>query len=89
MKVTKSEKDLILAMGEVGYGQILDAELPIKKESENYDLDISGKSRSLIEYLREEEIHELDSITVHQGLPTQIEVQGFAQGFKYKKKVNL
>jgi hypothetical protein len=87
MKITKSEKDLVLAIGEVGYGQLLRVDLQPGPALE--EVPVTGKTRQLLETLRTEGIHYVDSLTIHQGTVTQIETSGTTHSFEYKKKLNL
>ncbi len=88
MLVSQNEKDLVLAIGEIEYGTLSAVELE-PDQSRDLAVEVSGQMKALINILRDEGFTTIDTITVHQGVPTHIEVFGAFHGYWGRKKIQI
>ena len=80
------EFELCQAIQELDYGEIFDVE--ITESPKTVEWTMRASFEGLINLIRDGNQH-LDSIKVHQGKPTQVQVSGEKGKLKYKKKIML
>jgi hypothetical protein len=85
--VTASEAAILDAAAVVKFGELLDVE--INHEGPKIPRRLTAVQIAFIKALRDEGLTKLDTIIVHNGTPSQIEIYGTALDIKYKRKIRF
>jgi hypothetical protein len=85
--LTPIEATILAAAQEIQFGELLEVE--VKDSPERIHMPLTAPQKAFIEALRNRGIRYLDKITVHNGNPQQIELDGLMEGIKYKQKIRF
>jgi hypothetical protein len=86
VKVSKRERDLILGMRSLKFGEMFGVEVPDEPYTE--DLKVTGNEQDLLTLLRNGLMY-IDVLTIHNGEPTLVETDLICNGFRSRKKHKL
>jgi hypothetical protein len=85
--LTPTEAGILEAAKWLQFGELLEVE--VKDSPERIHMPLTAPQKAFIEALRNRGIRYLDRITVHNGYPQQIELDGMVEGIKYKQKIRF
>lgn len=85
--LTTNEAAILDAAAHVKFGELLDVEIVTGEPS--VPRKINAAQISFIKTLRDEGLAKLDTIIVHNGIPSQIEVDGVFGTIKYRRKIRF
>ena len=85
--LTPIEATILAAAAEIEFGELLEVE--VRDSQERVHMPLMAPQKAFIEALRTRGIRYLDRITVHNGYPQQIEIDGVMEGIKYTKKIRF
>jgi hypothetical protein len=85
--LSASEAALLEVAREIGFGELLDVE--IEDDHDPHPQPVSHEQSRFLVVLRRAGIRHADVIVVHNGVPTQIEIDGTLFGIKYKRKLRV
>ena len=85
--VTPTEATILAVAQEIRFGEMLEVE--VKDSPERIPLPLTATQKAFIEALRQRGIRYLDRITVHNGYPQQIEIDGLIEGIRYTQKIRF
>mgnify|MGYP001049408314 CR=1 FL=1 len=85
MLISNAEKDLIMTIREVEYGELYDI-LIVKQKPQN-EVGMRRGNVKLIKCIRENP--EVEKIVIHEGEAKQVEVLGKSNDFRYRRKIRL
>lgn len=85
--LTTSEAAILDAAASVKFGELLDVE--IAEEEPKISRNLTAVQIAFIKALRDEGLTRFDTIIVHNGTPSQIEIFGTAFNIKYKRKIRF
>ena len=85
--LTPMEATILAAAAEIEFGELLEVE--VRDSQERIHMPLTAPQKAFIEALRNRGIRYLDRITVHNGYPQQIEIDGVMEGIKYTKKIRF
>jgi hypothetical protein len=85
--LTKDEADILDAAEQVMYGELLDVEITSTQPA--VSKQVTAAQIAFIQVLRDEGLSKLDQIIVHNGTPSQIEVDGQFKTIKYRRKIRF
>jgi hypothetical protein len=86
MLISEPERDLLDAIAEVGYGELLCVE--VKDAPQKINRRVPDHCRKLLELIRNGCPY-IESIKVHDRYPTQVLISGETRQLKYLKKIQL
>jgi len=84
IKVSKKERDLLLSIRDLGYGEIFGIEIP--DENPEFDFAVTKAELDLITMIRNG-MGYIDVLTVHNGEPAISENDFKDRGFRCRKKI--
>lgn len=84
--VSAEEADLLDAITELQYGEILEADIPTAMAE--IERKVTDNELKLIKLIRQGNPH-IENIKVHQGKPTQVCITGTRGALRYKKKITF
>jgi hypothetical protein len=85
--LTDSEAAILDAANHVKFGELLDVE--VEDGERKVSRRITATQIAFIMTLRSEGLSRLDTIIVHNGSPSQIEIDGKFGTIKYKRKIRF
>ena len=85
--LTPIEATILAAAQEIRFGELLEVE--VKDSPECIHMPLTAPQKAFIEALRNRGIRYLDKITVHNGNPQQIEIDGLMEGIRYTQKIRF
>ncbi len=85
--LTSDEADILEAATRLKFGELLDVEIASGERTVSRRL--TAAQISFIKVLRDEGLSKLDQIIVHNGIPSQIEIDGQFRTIKYKRKIRF
>lgn len=85
--LTDTEAALLQAATLVKFGELLEVEL--KEEDRKVFRKITPQQKAFIKALREENVTFLHTVVVHNGYPSQIEIDGKFGIIKYRRKIRF
>ena len=85
--LTPIEATILAAAAEIEFGELLEVE--VRDSQERIHMSVTAPQKAFIEALRNRGIRYLDKVTVHNGYPQQIELDGQVEGIKYKQKIRF
>ena len=87
IELTVSEANILDAATHIRFGELCSVD--VKKEDPCVARRVSPAQEAFITVLRDQELSFLDTIVVHNGLPSQIELRGTFHTIEYIKKVRF
>jgi hypothetical protein len=85
--LTKDEAAILDAAEHVKYGQLVDVE--ISSDAPTVSKQVTAAQIAFLMVLRDEGLSKLDQVIVHNGIPSQIEVDGQFKTIKYRRKIRF
>ena len=85
--LTPTEAAILAAAQEIQYGELL--KVAVEESSERVPMTLSSQQKAFVETLRKQGIRYLESITIHNGYPQQIEVEGAFGSIQYRRKIRF
>lgn len=85
--LTEHEAAILDAADHVRFGELLGVE--IEEGELKVSKRLTAAQIAFIKILRDEGLQKLDCIVVHNGIPSQIEVDGQFRTIKYKRKIRF
>lgn len=87
LHLTPAETCILNVAHEIGFGELQNVE--IAADGASIRKEISQTQLGFIHLIRNEGIAFISRITVHNGEPTVIEIDGTSQGIKYTRKLKI
>src|SRR5512134_3014777 len=85
--LTPTEAVILAAAAEIQFGELLDVE--VKAENAFVLMNLSAAQHAFVKTIRKEGVRYLDSITIHNGYPSQIEIEGQFDRIHYRRKIRF
>ena len=85
--LTPTEAAILEAARWLQFGELMEVE--VKDSPERIHMPLTAPQKAFIEALRQRGLRYLDKVTVHNGYPQQIEIDGTIEGIKYKQKIRF
>ena len=85
--LTPTEAAILAAAQEIQYGELL--KVAVEDSGERVPMTLSRQQKVFVETLRKQGIRYLESITIHNGYPQQIEVEGAFGSIQYRRKIRF
>jgi hypothetical protein len=85
--LTECEAAILDAASRVQYGELLDVE--VASEERTLQRLLSPQQKAFIEALRREGLTFLQIVIVHNGCPSQVEVDGQYSDIRYRRKIRF
>ena len=85
--LTADEAAILEAASHVRFGELLEVEIPAGEPK--ISMRLTAPQTAFIKTLRDEGLERLDCIVVHNGVPSQIEIDGQFRTIKYKRKIRF
>jgi hypothetical protein len=85
--LTPTEAAILEAARWLQFGELMEVE--VKDSPERIHMPLTAPQKAFIEALRNRGIRYMDKVTVHNGYPQQIELDGQVEGIRYKQKIRF
>ena len=85
--LTADEAAILEAAHHVRFGELLGVEIVAGEPK--ISMRLTAPQVAFIKTLRDEGLERLDCIVVHNGIPSQIEINGQFRTIKYKRKIRF
>ena len=85
--LTADEAAILEAADQVRFGELLEVEIAAGEPK--ISMRLTAPQIAFIKTLRDEGLRKLDCIVIHNGIPSQIEVDGQFRTIKYKRKIRF
>ena len=85
--LTEQEAAILDAANHVKFGELIGVE--VEDGERRVSRKITAAQIAFVKVLRDEGLTHLDSIVVHNGYPSQIEIDGRFRTIKYKRKIRF
>jgi hypothetical protein len=86
--LTEQEASILDAAALVKFGELVNVEVDSKAKP-TVSRRLTDVQIAFIKVLRNEGVTRLDSIIVHNGVPSQIEIYGMHKTIQYKRKIRF
>jgi hypothetical protein len=85
--LTADEAAILEAADHVRFGELLGVEIAAGEPK--ISMRLTAPQIAFIKTLRNEGLRKLDCIVIHNGIPSQIEIDGRFRTIKYKRKIRF
>lgn len=83
VKVNDQERDLLLLIQRIGYGEIFNIEIPDSEPT--CEIDIGSSAKKLLDFIRDGN-QSISRLQIHQNEPQYAETNGELFGFRFRKR---
>ena len=85
--LTPTEAAILAAAQELQFGELLN--VAVEDSASRIPMTLSAQQKAFIQTLRKQGVRYLDTIIVHNGYPSQIEIEGQFGDIHYRRKIRF